>query len=173
MGWLGVMNKDQLFARPRKALADFTFNQAVVDVFPDMIRRSVPGYEQIISMLGVFSRHYIKDNSYVYDLGCSLGAATLSIYQQQLVDTVYYIAVDNSSSMLEQCRLNLNQYMPNANIDYRCEDIQQTDIQQASLILLNFTLQFLPADSRSSLIQHLYNGLNTGGALILSENNKF
>ena len=75
------MKQDKLFANQQKTV-DFAFDEAVADVFPDMIRRSVPGYDAIISQLGVLAKHYAKPESYIYDLGCSLGAATLSIYRQ-------------------------------------------------------------------------------------------
>ena len=39
---------DQIYARPRGHLVDFTFDDAVADVFPDMIRRSVPGYDSVV-----------------------------------------------------------------------------------------------------------------------------
>jgi len=42
-------------------------------------------------------------------------------------------------------------------------------IQNAAIVVINFTLQFLPQADRSALIQHIYAGLKPGGILILSE----
>ena len=35
--------------------------------------------------------------------------------------------------------------------------------------MLNFTLQFIAPDQRKTLLQNIYQGMNPGGALILSE----
>ena len=37
------------------------------------------------------------------------------------------------------------------------------------MVILNFTLQFLPPDDRDILINKIYQGLNPGGILVLSE----
>ncbi len=50
-------------------------------VFPDMIRRSVPGYGIIINMIGTLAAQRVKTDTRCYDLGCSLGAAALAIRQ--------------------------------------------------------------------------------------------
>ena len=73
------MQRDDIYALPQAQVVDFAFSAAVADVFPDMIRRSVPGYETVINLLGVIARHFVQADTRVYDLGCSLGAATLSI----------------------------------------------------------------------------------------------
>lgn len=166
-------SRDTLFASGRRQLSDFAFDQNVVDVFPDMLRRSIPGYENTIAMLGVFARRHMQPDSNVYDLGCSLGAATLALYQQQPCNPIHYIGVDNSQAMLDQCRLHVDKHMPNADITLFCEDIQNTEIKNASVIVLNFTLQFLPPESRQALVDKLHTGLNTGGALIISEKIEF
>ncbi len=69
--------KDQLFAAPIARLGDFSFDEQVADVFPDMIQRSVPGYSNILSAIGMMTERFAQPGSNLYDLGCSLGAATL------------------------------------------------------------------------------------------------
>ena len=39
---------DRIYATPQARVADFVFNEDVVRVFPDMIKRSVPGYPAIV-----------------------------------------------------------------------------------------------------------------------------
>ena len=70
---------DDLYAKAQGHIVDFAFDEAVVNVFPDMIRRSVPGYDTIITLLGLLAQHYAVAGSRCYDLGCSLGAASLAI----------------------------------------------------------------------------------------------
>ena len=161
--------KDTLFSRPRPHLVDFAFDEQVAQVFPDMIRRSVPGYDTVIAMLGVFGSHYVQPHTRVYDLGCSQGAATLALRRHIHTPDVKIIAVDNAPAMIERCRHNIAADLSPAEVELRCEDIQQTPIENASLVALNFTLQFLPPEQRDTMIARIAAGLNTGGVLVLSE----
>ncbi len=162
------MKQDKLFS-DTQPLVDFAFDDAVADVFPDMIRRSVPGYETVISMLGVLAQHYAQDNSNVYDLGCSLGAATLALHRQTRSLALQHICVDNSEAMVKRCRSKLQRHMPNASLEVLCEDIEKVEIKNASLVVVNFTLQFIPTESRLKLLKKIADGLLPGGALVLSE----
>ena len=162
-------SQDTLFAKPQPHLVDFAFDEQVASVFPDMIRRSVPGYETVIAMLGVFASRLVTQGSRVYDLGCSQGAATLALRRHIQQPDVTIVAVDNAAPMIERCRSNIASDLSPSPVQLRCEDIQSTPIENASLIALNYTLQFVPLDQREDLLARLYNGLNRGGGLILSE----
>jgi len=162
------MKKDNLFANNQQVV-DFAFDDAVADVFPDMIRRSVPGYETVIALLGVLVNQYAQDNSRIYDLGCSLGAATLSAHQQTRTLALEHICVDNSSAMLKRCESRLKRLMPEADLTMLCEDIEKTEITKASVVIVNFTLQFLTPKSRLALLKKIYQGLLPNGILVLSE----
>lgn len=166
------MKQDTLFSENQQ-LVDFSFDDAVADVFPDMIRRSVPGYDAIISQLGVLAKHYAKPNTHVYDLGSSLGAATLSMYRQTSDLNLKHICIDNSVSMVKRCKSRLERHMPDADLQVICENIEETEINNASLIVINFTLQFLAPNTRLALLEKVYQGLLPGGVLILSEKLKF
>ena len=162
------MKQDTLFANQQKAV-DFAFDDAVADVFPDMIRRSVPGYDAIISQLGVLAKHYAQPETNIYDLGCSLGAATLSMYRQTSNLNIKHICIDNSESMVKRCQSRLQRHMPDANLQVVCENIEETEISNASLVVINFTLQFLAPEARLKLLKKIYKGLLPNGVLILSE----
>lgn len=160
---------DRIYAESQPNVVDFVFNEAVADVFPDMIRRSVPGYETITALLGVIAKQYAQPNTRVYDLGCSLGASTLAVYQQNMNQALQYHCVDNSASMIERCQASLYRHMPLADVHYHCDDMQNIPINQASLAVLNFTLQFIPLQQRDDFIKHIYDGLLLGGALVVAE----
>lgn len=161
--------KDTLFAQPRPHLVDFAFDEQVARVFPDMIRRSVPGYDAVIAMLGVFASHYVQSHSQVYDLGCSQGAATLALRRHIRAPDVKIVAVDNAPAMIERCRHNIAADLSAPEVELRCEDIQKTPIENASLVALNFTLQFLPPEQRDDMVARIAAGLRPGGVLVLSE----
>ena len=73
------MKPDAIYASPLDEIVDFQFDDKVASVFPDMIKRSVPGYSTVIATTGVLAKRYFSRDSRIYDLGCSLGAATLTM----------------------------------------------------------------------------------------------
>ncbi len=145
----------------------FEFNKRVVDVFPDMIERSVPGYPLTISMISVMADEYAQEGTNVYDLGCSLGAVSLAIQQGLKNKRCSIIAVDNSQAMIDACV----ETIPNEdnNVEFKLQNVLDTEVNNASVVVMNFTLQFIPLEQRKSLLDKIYNGLLPGGVLILSE----
>ena len=161
------MSKDNIYSEQQNVV-DFVFDENVANVFSDMIRRSVPGYESIVTMLGVFAEQYVQQGSNVYDLGCSLGASTLSMRSRLQNIPCHMVAVDNSEAMVEKCRVNVN-LASGPEVDVLCDDIRKVDINNASLAVLNFTLQFLPIADREILLKNIADNMMPGGALVLSE----
>jgi len=158
--------RDTIYADALGNVAGFRFDAAVAAVFPDMIQRSVPGYSNIIAMTGLIAARHAKAHSRCYDLGCSLGASTLAMWSRVQDRPVSFVAVDNSEAMLSRCREALP---AQADITLVCEALQQVAITNASMVVLNFTLQFVPLAERAAVIQSIYDGLLPGGALVLSE----
>ncbi|SJN56909.1 tRNA (cmo5U34)-methyltransferase [Vibrio ruber DSM 16370] len=168
-----MSHKDTIYSAPIQQIGDFTFDERVVEVFPDMIQRSVPGYNNIISTIGMLAERFAKPNTNIYDLGCSLGAATLSMRRHIHHEGCHIIAVDNSSAMVERCRMHIEAYRSDTPVKVIEADIRDIEITNASIVVLNFTLQFLSPDDRSQLLENIYRGLRPGGILILSEKYRF
>ncbi|MBV7299944.1 carboxy-S-adenosyl-L-methionine synthase CmoA [Enterovibrio paralichthyis] len=168
-----MANRDKIFAAPIEKLGDFTFDENVAEVFPDMIQRSVPGYSNIISAIGMLAERFATEGSNIYDLGCSLGAATLSMRRHIKAPDCTIIGVDNSPAMVERCKLHVNAYRSDTDVQIIEADIRNVDIENASVVVLNFTLQFLSPDDRQALLKKIYAGLKPGGILILSEKYNF
>lgn len=166
-------SRDNIFAAPLDSMGDFQFDQQVAEVFPDMIQRSVPGYSNIITAIGMLTKRFSQPNSVLYDLGCSLGAATLEMRRNIEQENCQIIAVDNSPAMIERCQRHLNAFKGNTPVTIMCKDIQDTDINNASVVILNFTLQFIEPQSRQALINKIFQGLNPGGILLVSEKLRF
>ena len=161
--------RDQLYAQPLAAVADFRFDENVVKVFPDMINRSVPGYSTLVNLLGVLALNYVQPGSRIYDLGCSLGASTLSMMHHLQGIECHYVAVDNSAAMIERAKALLPPAEAGQEVSLICADIQDVIIKDASVVVMNFTLQFLNPEERLAILQNIYRGLRPGGVLILSE----
>lgn len=160
-------DKDSLYANPLGEVGGFKFDESVARVFPDMIQRSVPGYATIISAIGMLANRFGQADSHCYDLGCSLGAAALAMRSTVQADRCKIIAVDNSPAMI--ARLQETLATNDQSIDVICADIREIEIVCASIVVLNFTLQFIPPSDRQNLLNTIYQGLLPGGALILSE----
>lgn len=164
-----MSDHDDLFSSPLAAIAGFRFDAEVARVFPDMIKRSVPGYETIVAMTGTLAERYAQPHSFCYDLGCSLGASTIAMRHKIAVADCRIIALDNAPAMIERCREILGSDPAPVAVDFICGDIRDITIERASMVVLNFTLQFLPVADRAALLQRIYQGLLPGGVLVLSE----
>jgi tRNA (cmo5U34)-methyltransferase len=161
--------RDKIYANTLDEPGRFAFDDSVAQVFPDMIKRSVPGYTTIIAMTGLLAGRYAAAASKLYDLGCSLGASTLAMRQHVHHTNCEIIAVDNSSSMLDRCKNIIDTDTHEVPVTLLCSDIQDVTIENASVVVLNFTLQFIATDQRDAVIQRIFNGLRPGGIMILSE----
>ena len=161
--------QDRLFAKSRATTTGFKFDQRVVRVFPDMISRSVPGYDLVVPMIGLLARRYAQPDSRIYDLGCSLGASSLAMALAVKADGAEIIAVDNSEAMVAKCRQHVTESDTVIPIEVRLENILETKIENASVVVLNFTLQFLDRGQRAGLVNKIVAGMRNGGALIISE----
>jgi len=164
-------SEDRLFARHTSQ--SFCFDEKVVNVFPDMIDRSVPGYNLIVPMLGLLARRFVQAESNIYDLGCSLGASSLAISQAVNKPGAKIIAVDNSAAMISRLEELLLVNEGGLPIEIQQKNIEDCTIHNASLVVLNFTLQFIDLENRLPLLQQIYNNLLPGGALLLSEKISF
>jgi len=163
------IERDEVFSKALSNIPEFQFDDRVTRVFEDMIKRSVPGYDLLIYMIGLYAQVFVTDDSNVYDLGCSTGVATCMVASVTKGHPVNIIAVDNSQSMITQCQSNLDQAGVLPQVDCLCRDINEINVENSSMVILNLTLQFIAPDNRKEILQRLYDGLNEGGVLVLSE----
>lgn len=160
---------DRIYTEKISKVSDFKFDDAVAGVFTDMLKRSVPGYNALINLIGTSAKEIVQPGSIVYDLGCSLGAVSAAV-KEHCKDIKYHgVAVDNSEAMADRCRKILDCDCKNSKITVIHDDICNIKIKNASLVVLNFTLQFISLEKRASLLNKIYAGLNHGGVFILSE----
>lgn len=162
-------SRDNIYAEPLATPGMFHFDDKVAGVFPDMIKRSVPGYTTIVAMTGLLAGRYASAGSRLYDLGCSLGASTLAMRQHVHFGDCQLVGVDNSPAMLARCRTVIDTDSHELPVSLVCADLQDVAIENASVVVLNFTLQFVPREQRDAIIERIYRGLNPGGIMVLSE----
>ncbi|WP_077927681.1 carboxy-S-adenosyl-L-methionine synthase CmoA [Wohlfahrtiimonas populi] len=167
---------DTIFSEKRKK-TDFVFNEEVVNVFSDMIKRSAPGYPMIIEQIGRFAPLFAEDNSKIYDLGCSLGAISNALRHSIKTENTEIIAIDNSAPMIEKAtqffKLQDQVHDGLIPIHLKQADITQVNFEPASIVVLNLTLQFIEPDERLALLSKIRQSLLPTGALFLSEKTYF
>ena len=166
-------NPDTLYTDLPAEPGSFAFDEAVTAVFEDMINRSVPGYQTMLGMLGVFARKFVTPGSQVYDLGCSLGASTIMLRQHIEAADCRIVAVDNAPAMIEKCRINLEKQTEAAPVELRLGQVEDIEIRDASLVVMNLILQFIPLQARHQLLQSVHRGMLPGGGLLLMEKIRF
>jgi len=162
------MKSDTLYRTPNAKLVDFVFDAAVVDVFPDMIRRSVPAYETVVPMSALLAGRHAAPGTNVYDLGCSRGATTIAL-QQYCLPECQIVGVDNSQPMIDAAQKAVKAGTASNNIEWRCDDIRTTPLERAGAITMTYTLQFIPPPERIALLERIFQALEPNGALIYAE----
>lgn len=173
-----IIQHDTLFTTPLDKAARFSFDEQVVACFPDMIRRSVPGYGQVLAMLPIFAKRHCKYRqqtnegqrvSRIYDLGCSLGGASMALAGEFAPHDLQIKAVDISPAMTTEAFKLLKDNYPDHDIEVITADIRKFELEPCDMVILNLTLQFLPAADRVAVLEKIYAALSAGGILVLTE----
>ncbi|NEX17385.1 MAG: carboxy-S-adenosyl-L-methionine synthase CmoA [Halochromatium sp.] len=166
---------DQVYAGADAPRGDFVFDERVAPVFSDMIARSVPGWSELVRLIGLIGARLAQPGARIYDLGCSLGATSASILARLPetagtdADAIQLYAVDRAPAMLDELRLRLAPEIARGRLQPICADLLDLTIADACLVVMNLTLQFIPPAHRLPLLQRIRRGLRPGGALILAE----
>ncbi len=163
------MSKDDLFNNNQKPVPPFEFNEKVARVFNDMINRSVPLYPEVIQRQAQLALKYYLPGTKAYDLGCSNGNFCLALLEKTASKPLSVVAVDNSAPMLDLFEKRLKKRGWEKKITMICDSIQTVELLNPSIVVINYTLQFLPMNHRDVLIQKVYNALAPGGILLFSE----
>lgn len=163
------MGKDEVFKNEIEKVSDFKFGSHVANVFDDMVNRSVPFYGEMQRMMAELAADHAVEGTDVYDLGCSTG--TTLIGMNTLVNpSIRFIGVDESQEMLDKCRSKLQEANFTRPFELRTADLNKgIAIENASVVVLCLTLQFVRPIHRERLVRDIYSGLNPGGVLILVE----
>ena len=162
------MAHDKLFKKKAK-VSDFNFGKKTAEVFDDMLDRSVPFYTEVQSMINQMVSEFAVEGTNVYDLGCST-ANTFIQMNGNIPKGVTLVGIDNSEEMLKIARKKLAALRFPIKHEFICEDMNKRfTIRNASVVILNLTLQFIRPIYRERTIANIAAGLNEGGCLILVE----
>ena len=163
------MPQDKLFRKRRRLITDFNFGKQTAAVFDDMLDRSVPFYAEVQRMMGEIAADFAVEGSNLYDLGCSTGN-TLVALDAWLPKEVRFIGVDSSKEMLEQAREKLRRRGVKREYELVCADLNKgVTVTNASVVVMNLTLQFIRPLYRHTLMQSIVHGMNEQSCLLLTE----
>jgi tRNA (cmo5U34)-methyltransferase len=156
--------KDNIFEKPIKK--QFEFDEDVASVFDDMLSRSVPHYNEMLNLTTSFALKYAKENSTIYDLGCSTATTLITIAKNADI-SLNLIGIDTSIAMLDRAQHKAKAY--GIDIEFIEDDIFNVDFKPSDVIISNYTLQFIRPLQREKLIQKIYDSLEKGSIFIFSE----
>lgn len=165
------MAKDTIYSSELSEIPGFTFDQTVVEVFDDMISRSVPLYQEVGTTSVTLAKGFCQPNTSIFDMGCSTGTLLLELGRQNLPGNVQLVGIDSSASMIAEARRRLST-LPSEQaeeIKFEQHDILDYKFENASVCICNYTLQFLPVETRSTVLEAVQQALCLGGLLLLTE----
>ena len=163
------MPKDKIFKTKKKLIENFNFGKQTTAVFDDMLQRSVPFYDEMQRMIKEITAEFAVEGSNVYDLGCSTGTTFLEI-NDEVKKGVTFIGIDSSSEMLKEAEKKFRQSGLKRKYKLLCHDLNKGfPVSNASVVIMNLTLQFIRPLYRQKAIASIAKGLNEGGCLILIE----
>jgi len=165
--------EDKVFSEELTSIRPFEFNEKVAHVFDDMAERSIPFYKEVQKMVTGLALTFFQEGSTIYDLGSST-ATTMSLISQGMkdhrIDDYNIIGIDSSSAMCHEAELKLK----SVDADLKKIHIEEGDlfdcqIENASVVIMNYTLQFIDPLKREKLISNIYKGLRHNGILLVSD----
>lgn len=161
------MTKDTLFVDKKTVRGSFAFDQNTANVFDDMLTRSVPFYPEIQRMIAEIVHVFCKNNSNVYDIGCSTGTTLINLAGGMAEKNVQLIGMDSSEAMLDKARGK--SVSTNRCLFVRTDLNQDFEITNASVVIMCLTLQFVDPSKRDAVVSKIFKGLDENGCFILIE----
>lgn len=160
--------KDTLF-ETNEISEDFVFNSRVVEVFDDMLERSIPFYKNVITITAELLDRFLKPGDTIYDLGCATGTTLLQLARLLPKKNLHFVGLDNSEAMLKKARLKTELYTKQNSISFQLEDITTFNQQNIGGVILQYTLQFIRPLQREAFLHRIFQSLRPGGVLLMSE----
>jgi tRNA (cmo5U34)-methyltransferase len=166
------MNREKIFKGSASRRSDFEFNAELAEVFDEMLLRSVPFYLEQQYMIKEIGKKFWQPGTDVYDLGCSTGTTLINMCQE-IKEPARFIGYDNSRPMLAQAQEKINKTGVASRIDLRYGDLngdlKLIQLDDAGVVTICWTLQFIRPLNRDALIQLVYQGMAHGGVLVVTE----
>src|SRR5690606_14471362 len=144
----GMRKRNQFFSEAYQQVFAIAFDQQVVSVFPAMIKGSDRCHDTLFKGIAMFAKRFVHPNTPVSELVASLGVVSFTNDESIATRNIDLHAIDNSEAMIDQLVTCLKDQTITNRIQTHHADLRQIDINSASMVVSNFTLQFLPPGER-------------------------
>jgi tRNA (cmo5U34)-methyltransferase len=151
--------------------ADWKFSGKMVNDFESHVSKSVPIYKRGHELILKLSDYFIKEDSTVYDLGCSTGKLliNLSKHNEKKINS-RFIGIDVEKDMIKYANTQQKKLKINSNkLKFLNNDAVTFDLDNSDFIISFFTIQFIHPKHRQTVIDKIYKSLNWGGAFLFFE----
>lgn len=147
----------------------WSFNKNVSDNFDLHVKQSIPFYYEIINAIAGLSEFFMKENSVIYDLGCSTGNIISSLSKLNLSNYIEIYGVDREEHMLKiaETKLKKLKVKKNIKISFIKEDVLKLSLKQNNLTICSLLFPFLKKKDQIILLKKEYKSLEPGGAIII------
>ena len=145
--------------------SSWTFSGKVAQNFDKHISKSVPYYHWSHQLGLNISDFFLKNNSNVYDLGCSTGSFLEMIAKRHSKKKINFHGIDEVKEMINWAK-NKNK---NKNIKFLNKNIINYKLKKSEFITSFYTIQFIPPAKRQAIFNKIFNSLNWGGGFLFFE----
>ena len=146
--------------------ASWTFEKNIAKSFDYHINKSIPIYREFQWLALQLSDYYIKNDSLIYDIGCSTGKfLKLLANRHENKKKIKFIGLDIVKNMIKHAKLKNN----HKKITYLIKDLNKYKFQKTDLFISFYTIQFIHPKKRQELINRIFKSLNWGGAFFFIE----
>ena len=147
------------------------FDNNVANVFDKHVNQSIPHYNNIQKYLANIAEWYLKDNSIVYDLGCSTGATAVELSKLSISTKFKIIGIDQNKKILNLAKNKIKKVKKkNIKFVFKQQDLLKIkSFDKANLFYSVLLFPFLNYSQRDNLLKKISRSLSDDGALISVE----
>jgi len=145
---------------------DDRFNTEEAANYDDAIRRRIPLYREIQTLMASLLPFPKKEYLRVLDLGCGTGETSVSLLKEYPLARV--TGIDSSPDMLDVARKKVKH--TTWRVDFLCQDIRAFNLEgEFDVIVSGFSLHFLSPDEKEEILRKCLALLKDGGMFMDSE----
>lgn len=151
--------------------ANWKFSGDVVNEFESHVAKSVPIYNRGHELIIKLSDFFIKNDSLVYDIGCSTGKLIIDLVKHNKnKENSKFIGLDVENDMIKYAKDKQKENkIKSSRLKFYNEDAVTFEFQKNDFIISYFTIQFIHPKHRQSLLNKIYESLEWGGAFLFFE----
>ena len=142
----------------------FAANDPVI--LSNHMRKSIPQYDRGHSLILEISEFFVKQESLIYDIGCSNGELTHQLAQKYKGKKAKAVGIDCEENFITAAK---TRYRATKNLNFKKENAIDHVYKSCDLVILYYTLQFVDLSKRAGLLLNLYKSLKEGGGLLIFE----